>query len=331
MKKLNVALAARMATRGTINWIKSKPVALSFEVTHSCTCDCRHCDHGGIKKDNKNLTASEYGKLQRQFKPVVLQLSGGEPLLRPDLLDIVSAVKEKNGLPYLIIVSNASKLTPELYQKCIDLGTDQFSISLDFPDERHDEFRGLPGLFSHLEEVIPQIMAKGRNNVAMNTAITKANLPYLVECYEKAASWGANISYSAYTSLRTGDTDLTIKSPEDLALLEKQIGRLLDIKKKGGKIVNSDWTLKNTYKFYRDGGIPGCQAGRRSLVINPDGTMRPCSMFNYKFKSHEEVMEKFVKTNTCGGCYVSIRAYLSKGYFELLFRNIMERVLAPSR
>ena len=331
MKKLDVALAARMATRGTINWIKSKPVALSFEVTHSCTCDCRHCDHGGIKKDNKNLTASEYGKLQRQFKPVVLQLSGGEPLLRPDLLDIVSAVKEKNGLPYLIIVSNASKLTPELYQKCIDLGTDQFSISLDFPDERHDEFRGLPGLFSHLEEVIPQIMAKGRNNVAMNTAITKANLPYLVECYEKAASWGANISYSAYTSLRTGDTDLTIKSPEDLALLEKQIGRLLDIKKKGGKIVNSDWTLKNTYKFYRDGGIPGCQAGRRSLVINPDGTMRPCSMFNYKFKSHEEVMEKFVKTNTCGGCYVSIRAYLSKGYFELLFRNIMERVLAPSR
>ena len=331
MKKLDVALAAKMAARGTINWIKSEPVALSFELTHSCTCDCRHCDHGGIKKDNKNLTASEYGKLQRQIKPVVLQLSGGEPLLRPDLYDIISAVKEKNGLPYLIIVSNASKLTPEIYQKCLDLGTDQFSISLDFPDERHDDFRGLPGLFNHLEDVIPKIMAKGRNNVAMNTAITRENLPYLVECYEKAASWGANISYSAYTSLRTGDTDLTIKSPEDLALLEKQIGRLLDIKKKGGKIVNSDWTLKNTYKFYRDGGIPGCQAGRRSLVINPDGTMRPCSMFDLKYKSHKEVMEKFVKTNECGACYVSIRAYLSKGYFELLFTNIMERVLAPSR
>ncbi len=331
MKKLDVALAARMATRGTRNWIRSKPVALSFELTHSCTCDCRHCDHGGIKKDNKNLTASEYGKLQRQFKPVVLQLSGGEPLLRPDLFDIISAVKEENGLPYLIIVSNASKLTPEIYQECIDRGTDQFSISLDFPDERHDDFRRLPGLFSHLDDVIPKIMAKGRNNVAMNTAITRENLPYLIECYEKAASWGANISFSAYTSLRTGDADLTIKSPEDLALLKKQIDRLLDIKKKGGKIVNSDWTLKNTYKFYRDGGIPGCQAGRRSLVINPDGTMRPCSMFDLKFKSHEEVMEKFVKTNECGACYVSIRAYLSKGYFELLFRNIMERVLAPSR
>ena len=331
MKKLDVALAARMATRGTINWIKSKPVALSFELTHSCTCDCRHCDHGGIKKDNKNLTASEYGKLQRQFKPVVLQLSGGEPLLRPDLYDIVSAVKEKNGLPYLIIVSNASKLTPEIYQECIDRGADQFSISMDFPDERHDAFRGLPGLFNHLEDVIPKIMAKGRNNVAMNTAITRENLPYLVECYEKAASWGANISFSAYTALRTGDADLTIKSPEDLALLKKQIDRLLEIKRKGGKIVNSDWTLKNTYKFYKEGGIPGCQAGRRSLVINPDGTMRACSMFDYKFKSHEEVMEKFVKTNECGACYVSIRAYLSKGYFELLFRNIMERVLAPSR
>ena len=57
MKKLDVVLAARMATRGTLNWIKTKPLCVSFELTHSCTCDCRHCDHGGIKKDNKNLTA----------------------------------------------------------------------------------------------------------------------------------------------------------------------------------------------------------------------------------------------------------------------------------
>jgi len=331
MKKLDVALAARMATRGTLNWIKTKPICLSFELTHSCTCDCRHCDHGGIKKDNKNLTAADYGKLAREMKPLLLQLSGGEPLLRPDLYEIISAVKEKSGLPYLIIVTNASKLNPDVYQKCIDLGVNQFSVSLDFPDERHDDFRGYPGLYKHLEDVIPKIMAKGDNNLIMNTAITSWNLPHLVECYEKAASWGANISFSAYTSLRTGDSEFEIKSPEDLALLKTQIDRLLEIKRKGGKIINSDWTLTETYKFFKNKGIPGCQAGKRTLVINPDGTMRPCSMFDLKYKSHEEVMEKFVKTNTCGGCYVSIRAYLDKGYWELLYRNIMERVVAPSR
>lgn len=331
MKKLEVGFAARMATRGTLAWIKTKPICVSFELTHSCTCDCRHCDHGGIKMDSKNLSAAEYGKLEREMKPLLLQLSGGEPLLRPDLYDIISAVKEKSGLPYLIIVSNASKLDPDVYQKCIDLGTNQFSISLDFPDERHDDFRGHPGLYAHLSDVIPKIMAKGRNNLVMNTAITRWNLPYLVECYEKASSWGANISFSAYTSLRTGESDYDIKSPEDLALLKKQIDRLLVIKKKTGKIINSDWTLTGTYEFFKNGGMPGCQAGKRSLVINPDGTMRPCSMFDYKFKSREEVMEKFVKTNECGGCYVSIRAYLSKGYWEVLYRNIMERVIAPSR
>jgi len=331
MKKLDVALAARMSTRGTINWIKKKPLAVSFELTHSCTCNCLHCDHGGIKKDNKNLTADDYRKLERELKPLLLQLSGGEPLLRPDLYEIIPAVKEPTGMPYLIIVSNGSKLTPDVYQKCIDLGTNQFSVSMDFPDERHDEFRGLPGLFKHLEDVIPKIMAKGQNNLVFNTAITRSNLPYLVDCYEKATSWGANISFSAYTSLRTNDSQYDIKSPEDLALLKTQINKLLEIKKKGGKIVNSNWTLTGTYEFFKNGGMPGCQAGKRSLVINPDGTMRPCSMFDYKFKSHEEVMEKFVKTNTCGGCYVSIRAYLSKGYWELLYRNIMERVIAPSR
>lgn len=332
MKKLDVGLAARMSWRGTVNWVKTRPICMSFELTHSCTCDCRHCDHGGIKKDNKNIYAEDYRKLARDLKPLLLQLSGGEPLLRPDLYEIISAVKEKSGLPYLIIVTNASKLDPDVYQKCIDLGVNQFSVSLDFPDDRHDDFRGYPGLYSHLEDVIPRIMAKGGNNLVMNTAITRWNLPHLVECYEKAKSWGANISFSAYTSLRTNDTEYTISSPEDLALLKDQIDRLLEIKRKGGKIINSDWTLTGTYEFFKNGGtMPGCQAGKRTLVINPDGTMRPCSMFDYRFKSHEEVMEKFVKNNTCGGCYVSIRAYLSKGYWELLYRNIMERVILPSR
>lgn len=36
-------------------------------------------------------------------------------------------------------------------------GVDQFSVSLDFPDERHDEFRLHPGLFKHLSEIVPRL------------------------------------------------------------------------------------------------------------------------------------------------------------------------------
>jgi len=327
MRKLNKTLALNMIARGTLNYSMKKPLAVSFELTHSCTCNCRHCDHGGQLEAEKQLDAEDYRKLERRLKPILLQLSGGEPLLRPDLLDIIAAVKEKSGLPYLIVVTNASRLTEKLYLDCLEAGVNQFSISLDFPDERHDEFRRHQGLFQHLSELIPTLTAHGKKNIVMNTAITRWNLPYLEKCYEKAKQWGANISFSAYTAKRTGEAEYDIKDPEGLELLQGTLGRLLSLKRSNGRIVNSDWTLTGTYDYFKNDGVPGCKAGMRSMVVNPDGTMRPCSMFDYKFKSRKEMFDKFVKTNTCDQCYVSIRAYLSEGYWTLLMDNIREKVL----
>ena len=330
MRKLDRSLALRMTARGTVNYARKRPLAVSFELTHSCTCNCLHCDHGGLKPREKRLTAEDYRKLERELKPILLQLSGGEPLLREDLLDIVRAVKEESGMPYLIVVSNGSRLTEELYLECLEAGVNQFSISLDFPDERHDEFRKFTGLFEHLSNTIPKLTAHGHRNIVMNTAITRWNLPYLEACYEKANEWGASISYSAYTAKRTGESEYDIRDPKDRELLKTTIGRLLAVKENNGCIVNSDWTLTGTYDFFKNDGAPGCKAGERYMVVNPDGTMRPCSMFDCKYKSHGEMYQDFVKNNTCDACYVSIRAYLSEGYWKLLGDNIKERVLKSS-
>ncbi len=327
MKKLDKKLALLMASRGTVSFGIKRPLAVSFELTHSCTCNCRHCDHGGILRQEKNLTVDDYRKLERETKPILLQLSGGEPFLREDILEIVKAVKEKSGLPYLIIVSNASLLTEEKYLECVEAGVNQFSVSLDFPDERHDDFRRHKGLYKHLSELIPSLTAHGHDNVVMNTAITRSNLPYLEGCYEKAREWGANISFSAYTAKRTGDPEHDITEPDELDLLKKTIDRLVSLKHSNGHIVNSDWTLTGTYDFFKNKGAPGCKAGERYMVFNPDGTMRPCSMYDLKYKSREEMVEKFVKTNDCDACYVSIRAYLSESYWRLLSLNVRERVL----
>jgi MoaA/NifB/PqqE/SkfB family radical SAM enzyme len=327
MRELDKTLAARMIARGTLNYTLKRPLAVSFELTHACTCNCRHCDHGGPLPGEKRLDADGYQRLERELKPILAQLSGGEPLLRNDLLDIVRAVKEESGLPYLIIVSNGSRLTEDVYSECIEAGVNQFSISLDFPDERHDDFRRHRGLFQHLSKVIPKITALGNDNVVMNTAITRWNLPYLEACYRKAHEWGAAISFSAYTAKRTGNPEYDIKEPEELGLLKRTIDRLVELKQSNGCIVNSDWTLTGTYDFFQRNSAPGCKAGERFMVVNPDGTMRPCSMFDCKFESHQEMFEEFVKNNTCGACYVSIRAYLSQGYWKLLADNVRHRVL----
>ena len=58
-----------------------------------------------------------------------------------------------DGLPYTILVSNWSLMTEERYLELREAGVDQFSVSLDFPDERHDDFRGYPGPLRAPEQI----------------------------------------------------------------------------------------------------------------------------------------------------------------------------------
>jgi len=273
------------------------------------------------------LRAEDYSELRGTLKPMVVQLSGGEPLLRRDLEEIIRAVKEPSGLPYLILVTNGRLLTEEKYLALRPLGINQISISLDFPDSRHDEFRRSPGLYAHLEKLVPVLARHGHDDVAMNTAITRENLPALVGIHERAKEWGVSISYSAYTPLRTGSVDHYIQSAEDLALLRKTLDQLLELKSKSGRIANSPWTLSGIHDFFRDGTVPGCNAGKRFMVVTPTGGLRPCSMFENEYTSQKAMVREFVPTNHCGGCYVSIRSYLDASFWTLLKDNVSNRVL----
>jgi MoaA/NifB/PqqE/SkfB family radical SAM enzyme len=318
----------RMIARGTWSFWTDRPLVVSFELTHSCTANCQHCDKGGIKPGPLGLlSAQDYGRLRADLKPMVVQLSGGEPLLRKDVAEIVRAIKEPNGLPYIILVTNGRLFTEEKYLALRRLGVNQFSISLDFPDERHDDFRRSPGLFNHLSELVPKLGRHGNVDVVLNTAITRDNLPTLRAGYEKAKEWGVQISYSCYTPLRTGSMEHYISSREDLDLLRRTMNELLELQGKNGRITNSAWTLSGIPDFFKNGSVPGCQAGRRFMVVTPDGGLRACSMFPETYGSHQEVMEKFVAHNTCGGCYVSIRAYLDASFWTLLKDNVRSRVL----
>ncbi len=318
-----------MIARGTWSFVKDRPLVVSFELTHSCIADCRHCDKGGIKPDPPGLLcADDYRRLRAELRPMAVQLSGGEPLLRKDLHDIVRAVKEPSGLPYTILVTNGRLLTEEKYLALRALGVNQFSISIDFPDERHDEFRRLPGLYAHLAKLVPTLAKHGHDDVALNTAITRENLPALRGIYDRAKEWGVSISYSAYTPLRTRSMEHYISSVDDLDRLQRTLDELVRLKAGNGRIANSPWTLTGIHDFFVHGTVPGCNAGRRFLVVTPDGGLRPCSMFEQTYSSQKEIMQKFVAGNHCGGCYVSIRSYLDASFWTLLKDNVSTRVFS---
>jgi MoaA/NifB/PqqE/SkfB family radical SAM enzyme len=308
----------RILKRGGYNLIANKSMVVSFELTNSCNANCRHCDRGGIRREEHLLKPEEYGIITKRLNPVAVQISGGEPLLRRDVIEIVREIRRLGSLPLIVFVTNGALLDEEKYTKLKEAGVNYFAVSLDFPDNRHDEWRSIPGLFSRLCERIPQLASLGRRDIVLNTAITRENLPYLLELAEIAEQWGVSISYSAYSSLRTGDKSLSISSEGDLRILRQQIKDLIKIKKKKDLIPTPAWSLKKIYRFFEKGSISHCLAGIRSLVVSPEGHIMPCSMQRAQFSSQKEMIKCFPPSNNCGECYVSIRSWGERTLYNVL-------------
>jgi MoaA/NifB/PqqE/SkfB family radical SAM enzyme len=131
-------MALRMLAKGAWNAVRKYPLSVSFEVTHTCTANCWHCNWGGPIKETRR-TPEEYAAICRELKPVVVNVSGGEPMARGDLDDIVRGLSRPGRLPWVVVVSNGSQLSPERFLRLKRAGMHQLSLSIDFPDERHDD------------------------------------------------------------------------------------------------------------------------------------------------------------------------------------------------
>ncbi|MCK4387253.1 MAG: radical SAM protein [Dehalococcoidia bacterium] len=308
----------KVAARGICNYIAKRPLIVSFEVTLSCNCNCRHCDLGGLIKDERQIKPDDYARLTQLLKPPLVQISGGEPLLRKDIVAIAKAIKESNSIPYLILVTNGVLLNESNYIQLHEAGVNQLSVSLDFPDERHDEFRRHRGLYRHLDETIPKLAKFGYGDIILNIAITRANLEEVLPLAQKAKDWGVSISYSAYTPLRTNDNSYAINTPEDLVILRKTIYELIELTKRTNHITNSKAVFLDTIKFFEQGYLPNCKAGIRFFVVMPDGAFVPCSLHRSKYSTQKEMIKNFSQTNQCGGCYVAIRSYSDRSLWGLL-------------
>ncbi len=324
MRKVPLSESLRIIARGSGNWIAQRPIVVSFEVTDACTCYCRHCDHGGERDTSRNLKPADYRRYMETLKPCVVQVSGGEPLMRDDLSEVVRNIKADNGLPYIILVSSWSLMTEERYLDLHKAGVDQFSVSLDFPDDRHDDFRCYPGLYDHLSEVIPRCARHGYDDIVLNTCITSANLEEINGAADQAAKWGVNICYSAYSARRTGNREYFPGSPEQLRILREQLDGIEARRNGTNFIVSAPTTIEATRRYFETGGAPGCKAGLRFLVVTADGFLQPCSMQFHKYPLDQQakMVAEFTNKNTCDECYVAIRSNLDKSFPQLLRENV---------
>ena len=185
--------------------IAPKLQIVAWEITRSCNLFCAHCrssSTAGVYEDE--LSTEECLRLVdgilKVGKPVLI-LSGGEPLLRPDLFQIAGYAVNK-GLR-VAIGTNGTLITEEVAFKLKEIPISRVAISIDFPTpELQDKFRGKTGAFQAAMAGIARLHQAGIE-VQINSTITKLNAKYLNDLLDIALKSGA-VAFHPFMLVPTG-------------------------------------------------------------------------------------------------------------------------------
>ncbi len=163
------------------------PFLVIWETTQSCALACRHCRASAQPgRDPRELTTEEGRRVIDEVAALgtpIMILSGGDPVNRPDLLDLVRHGKSR-GLRMATIPAATDCLTRELVQSLKAADLDQMAVSIDFPRaELHDGFRGVPGAFAKTMQAVQWAHEVGLP-LQVNTTVCGDTAPYLEEMAE---------------------------------------------------------------------------------------------------------------------------------------------------
>ncbi|MCE2902430.1 MAG: radical SAM protein [Gemmatimonas sp.] len=262
-------------------WLRARrrPVLLNFEVTMRCNARCGFCDYWQTPADAKQREWANFAQIAKHFSPMLVTFTGGEPTLRRDLEDIVRAVRQSVRYTYVQLITHAGMLSLERARALWDAGVDQFNISLDYLDGRHDTARGIPGLTARILDLVPRMRAAGIGGVRFNTVIKNDNVDQILPIVEKAASLGGGVNLSVYTALKNGNAAHLLQDI-DPAAVERLVATLLAYKRtRRGVITNSDYYLEQIPRYVRGEMTEPCQSGATTIHIDPQGQVRRCPDF----------------------------------------------------
>jgi len=178
---------------------------VAWEVTRSCNLSCIHCrasaEHGPYEGE---LTTAECFKVLddiASFSSPIIIFTGGEPLLRPDIFDVVRYGSDL-GLR-CVMATNGSLIDEPTARRLVDVGIQRISLSLDGATrETHDTFRQVDGSFDSVIRAAKVANAAGLP-FQINSTITKLNLAELPSMLDRAVELGA-VAYHVFLLVPTG-------------------------------------------------------------------------------------------------------------------------------
>ena len=309
---------------------------LAWETTSACNLLCSYCRARATAEPDPNELGTKEGLALIDdvalLKPLLI-LSGGEPLLRPDIF-LLARYAVSKGLR-VSLATNGTLLTPELVDEIVSSGVSRVSISLDgSTPEDHDAVRG-KGCYLRAMRGIENL--RGRVDFQINFTITKRNAKDLLPIFDLADNLRAKALHFFFLVPTGRGTEGDLISPE----LQEELLSLIDLER-SRRTIEVQVTCAPQYariarpNSVRRGG--GCLAGTSFVFISRRGEVYPCGYLpvpagNVREQSFSEIWENSIVFKalrerklkgkcgectyriTCGGCRA--RAFAKNGdYLE---------------
>src|SRR5215210_1341477 len=287
-------------------WLTARrmPVLVNFEVTLRCNARCGFCDYWKTDPSARTQELASYADAARFFNPMLVTLTGGEPRLRRDLETLLAAVDRAVRLQYTTLITHGGMLSAERALSLRTAGINQFNISLDYLDGRHDTARGIPGLTAKIFKNVALMRDRGIDSIRFNAVIKDDNLDQILPIAQHAAELGVGVNFSVYTDAKNGNKDPLVRD-DQLATMDKLVADLLAFKrKKRGIITNSDYYIEQIPRYVRGEMKEPCQSGLRTIHIDPTGHVKRCPDFPVDF--HWSEFKQYEPID-CNACYYACR------------------------
>ena len=290
---------------------------VSWNVTNACNMYCAHCYRDAGCKAEDELSTEQAKKLLTEIKKAGFQImifSGGEPLMRPDILELVRFADSLGLFP--VFGTNGTLITPEMARDLKAAGARAMGISLDSLDPaKHDKFRSFPGGWQGAVDGMKNCRAAGLP-FQIHTTVMDWNAPELEDMIDFAVEIGAR-AHHFFFLVPTGraatieEESLRAEQYEDVLtrIMKKQQEVKIELKPTcAPQFLRIAAELGQKSRFHR-----GCLAGLSYCIISPKGKVQPCAYlkeylgdvrdtpFDEIWKNNE-VLKKLRTLEYSGGC-----------------------------
>jgi MoaA/NifB/PqqE/SkfB family radical SAM enzyme len=257
------------------------PGFCQFALNNACNANCGFCNFARDQLPRSNWDFVDrngaFDAIDILYREGIryLVLTGGEPTLHPDLVDIVAHAS--NGMR-VMLVTNAGLLKPNKIHELIDAGLSSFIISVDAASEAlHESNRGLPGVCERIRranEIFAERKVEATASVTMSRLVDYESLPgFLTSLGFSSVVFSYPLNYLPGFFLGYADSPLVTYRDEELVEAYERVKAL----KKRFQVVNPTLSLNEMQRFVRqEEQRYSCLAGFRFFFLDWDLMLWRC-------------------------------------------------------